>query len=306
MNPVVTLGVCARNSEKTVGGAIESIIDQDYPHDLIQIIFIDDGSIDHTPQIMADYAKKMDIKATIFRTIWKGLGPARNIVFRNASGKYILWVDADEVLTKSYVRKQVQFMEKNPRIGITSGIIKLSSGNIILSLEHIPDIVNRLNYGKPRSFFWKTDKMPGTGGSTYRKVALAEVKGFDEKVTGVGEDQEVAKRIQDAGWLFQFNYAEFYELHGGLANFKDLGKKYLWYGKGGHKLYSQNRRIFSLLRMSPVGGLAAGFLYSLRGYKIFHQKQVFLLPIHYTFKMTAWMLGFMKSQFDSSVQSSKH
>ena len=49
LKPKVTIGVCARNCETTIGEAVESIIMQDYPHELIEVIFVDDGSTDGTP-----------------------------------------------------------------------------------------------------------------------------------------------------------------------------------------------------------------------------------------------------------------
>ena len=79
----------------------------------------------------------------------------------------------------------------------------------------------------------------------------------------------------------------------------DLWKKYLWYGVGNRNLYKKNRYSFSLPRMSPPASVAAGLFYSLAAYRILRKKTVFLLPFHFGFKMTAWMVGFMKAQLTS-------
>jgi glycosyltransferase involved in cell wall biosynthesis len=296
MNPTVTIGMCVYNGEKTLALAICSIIRQDFPHHQMELVFVDDGSQDASLKIISEYVSKMDIKTRVFKTKWQGVGPARNLIVNCALGNYILWVDSDEVLTPNYVKKQVQFMNSHPDVGITSGLVKLVPENLILNLELVPDALSRLHYGKPRSFLWKTDKMPGTGASTFRITALREVEGFDESIVGAGEDQDVAKRMQTAGWLIKYNEAEFYEFHGGLKSFRDLWKKYLWYGYGCHRIFCRDRRIFSLPRMSIMAGFATGFFYSLIAYKVFHQKVVFLLPVHYSLKLTAWMFGFMKAQ----------
>jgi glycosyltransferase involved in cell wall biosynthesis len=69
------LAVCVRNCSSTVGKAIESILTQDYPHELMEVIFVDDGSEDETLSIIKDYASKMDMKVKIFRHHeWRGLG----------------------------------------------------------------------------------------------------------------------------------------------------------------------------------------------------------------------------------------
>ncbi len=298
MNPTVTIGMCVYNSERTLDLAINSIIRQDFPHDQMELIFVDDGSQDNSLGIINDFVLKIDIKTRIFKTKWRGVGPARNIIVRSALGNYIIWVDADEVLTDSYIRKQVDFIEQNQRIGLTAGVFKTVPGNLILNLELIPWIVSHKRFKEPRTFLWKTTKIPGTGGSTFRVEALRQVGGFDEELSGAGEDQDVALRIKDAGWSISLNDAQFYELHGGMSTFKQLWKKYLWYGYGCRKIYLKDKNFFSIARMSPVAGFVTGFFYSLTAYKLLRNKQVFLLPLHYGFKMTAWTLGFIKSQIN--------
>ena len=298
MEPIVTVGICVRNGENMLKNAVDSVITQDFPSDQLQIIFVDDGSNDRTPQIISEYLSFFGDRAKFFKTSWKGLGHARNLVANEADGKYLMFVDADEILTASYVKAQIDLMEKNPNVGITSGIFKTVPGNLILNLEVAPCIVNQRNYGKPRSFIWKTDKLIGTGGTTFRVKALKQVNGFDESIKGAGEDTDLVLRIKKAGWLIQPNMAELFELHGGLSKPKDLWRKYFWYGYGCFETYKRTREAFLLPRMSPIAGLAAGVFYSFPAYKFLHQKKVFLLPLHFGLKLTAWMFGFMKGQVE--------
>lgn len=300
MKPIVTVGMCLRNCENTLREAIDSVIQQDFPHELMEIIFVDDGSEDNTLQIVSNYVSRMDINSKVFQGKWKGLGAARNLVVNNAEGNYVIWVDGDEILPEDYVRKQVEFMEQNPSVGIVAGIVGIIPRNLILNLELIPAIVDHIRNGKSRSFVWKTEKLPGTGGATFRVKALRQVNGFDDYLKGVGEDQDVARRIKDVGWLIRLNDVVFYERHGGMSTLKDLWNKYFWYGYGNQNLYRKNRKMFSLPRMSPPAGFIAGFFYSLIAYKLLHRKMVFLLPFHFALKMTAWSLGFIKSQILST------
>jgi glycosyltransferase involved in cell wall biosynthesis len=300
MKPLVTVGICVRNGEKMLRSAVDSVINQDFPHEQLQIIFVDDGSEDKTPEIIKEYLQFFGDRAKFFKTSWKGLGHARNLITNKADGEYLLFVDADEILTSGYVKAQVEVMEKNPQVGITSGIFKTVPGNLILNLEVAPYIVNQRNYGKPKNLIWATDKLIGTGGTTFRVKALKQTNGFNENIKGAGEDTDLVLRIKKAGWLIQPNMAELYELHGGLSKPKDLWKKYFWYGYGCQKTFLQTREAFSLPRMSPIAGLVTGVFYSFTAYKFLHQKQVFLLPIHFGMKLTAWTFGFMKGQIDNS------
>jgi glycosyltransferase involved in cell wall biosynthesis len=299
MNPVVTIGMCLHNCQNTLLNAIKSISEQDFPHEKMQIIFVDDGSTDCTLRIVEAYVSKTNIPTKIFKTEWQGLGKARNLILDNAGGEYITWVDADEILTKSYIRKQVEFMEKNPNVGITAGVFDLVPGNLVLNLELMPHIVNHVMFDRPRSFIWKTKKVFGTGGTTFRAKALRQVNGFDNRFKGTGEDQNVAIRIRNLGWLIQVNDAVFYELHNGMSTFMDLWKKYYWYGYGDQTLYVENRDAFSLPRMSPPAGFITGVVLSSDAYRLRPQKSMLLLPFHYCFKTIAWMLGFIDSQIRS-------
>ncbi|MGE5554712.1 MAG: glycosyltransferase [Methanocella sp.] len=296
MTAMVTVGICVRNGEKTLPAAINSILKQNYPQDRIQIIIVDDGSTDSTPQIIETYTKKHGSQIKPYKSSWRGLGAARNLIVNQAEGKYLLFVDADEILTSEYIKLQVQTLENNPRVGITAGVFKTVANNLILNLEVAPHIVNQKSYGKPKSFIWKTEKLVGTGGTTFRLEAIRQVKGFDERIRGAGEDTDLILRIKKAGWLLQPNGAELYELHGGLSTPHALWRKYYWYGFGCQRSFKKTHGAFSVPRMTPLAGLVTGLLYSFPAYKFLRQKAMFLLPLHYGLKLTAWTCGFMKGQ----------
>jgi glycosyltransferase involved in cell wall biosynthesis len=262
----------------------------------MQLIFVDDGSKDRSLKIAETCVSAMDIQSRVFKTEWRGLGVARNLILDNADGEYVTWVDADEILTPNYIRKQVEFMERNPDVGITAGVEGLIQGNLVLNLELIPHIVNHFMFDRPSSLLWKNKKVPGTGGTTFRTKALRQVNGFDKRFKGTGEDLNVAIRIRNSGWRIQLNDAVFYELHNGMSTFTDLWKKYYWYGCGCQMLHIENREAVNLPLMSPPAGFITGFFYSTIAYKLLYTKLAFLLPIHYGFKMMPWMLGFLRAQ----------
>jgi glycosyltransferase involved in cell wall biosynthesis len=296
MTELVTVGICVRNGENMLPQAVASILAQTYPQSQIQIIIVDDGSTDSTPQIINRYAQLLGDRIKTYKSSWKGLGSARNLIVNKANGEYLLFVDADEILTPNYIEKQVQAMQNNPKLGITAGVFRTLPNNLILNLEVAPNIVNQKSYGKPKNFIWKTEKLIGTGGTTFRTQAIRQVNGFDENIKGAGEDTDLVLRIKKAGWLLQPNSAELYELHGGLSTPHALWKKYYWYGYGCQKSFGKTRDAFSVPRMSPLAGVVTGLLYSFPAYKFLRQKQMFLLPIHYGLKLTAWTCGFMKGQ----------
>jgi len=275
---------------------MESVCAQDFPHEKMQLVFVDDGSTDCSLRIIEAYVSKMDIQTKIFKTEWRGIGFARNLILVNADGEYILWVDSDEALAPNYTRKQLEFMDKNPDVGVTAGIVGLVPRNLVLNLELLPTIVSNMTFERPSSFLWRNKRVIGTGGSTFRTKALQQVNGFDTRFKGAGEDIDIAIRIRNLGWLIKLNDAVFYEFHNGMSTLVDLWKKYHWYGYGCQRLWAENRDAFSLLRMTPLPSFIAGLLFSRKAYRMFHKRWFFLLPIHLSFKMISWTFGFMRHQ----------
>ena len=296
MKNIVTIGFCVRNNEGTIKEAINSVVDQDFPHDLMEIIVVDGASRDKTLSIIKELLLKTDISVKFFSEN-KGLGFARQLIVDNAIGKYVLWVDGDLILSTDYVQKQVDIMERYPKIGITWGIIGIPPINVILTLELVPSVVDHIRYNQPRSFLWKTKKLPGTAAAMFRTITLKQVKGFDVQLRGSGEDWDIAHRIDAAGWEVIPNDAVYYEQHGEMSTLVALFKKYHWYGRTIQSLYHKNSGIISIIRLSPPAGFLTGFFYSLLAYKLLHRKIMFLLPFHFAFKTTAWSLGFIRSQF---------
>lgn len=298
-NAKVTIGVCVKNGEKTLSQAIDSIKDQDYPHELMEIIFVDDGSEDNTPAIIRKSIISVDIESRVFHQEWKGLGASRDLVVDNARGKYIVWVDSDMILPTDHVSKQVEFVEKNPRIGIAKATYGLLKENSLVSfLENVSYVTIDKMYGGK-----STERTLGTGGSIYRVDAIRLAGGFDPAMKGVGEDMDAEFRVKKAGWLLQLGTpAVFYEQH--RTSLLALWKEGLWYGYGGNATYRKNTSAFSLLRMSPVAGLLAGALYSTFAYRLFRRKAVFLLAFERAFKLSAWCLGFMRAQIELKTKFS--
>lgn len=97
-------------AEKYLTECINSVIAQDYPD--IELLLIDDGSTDGSGKICDKYAA-LD---TRIKTIHKdngGVSTARNLGLQNASGTYIMFVDADDWLEPEAVSKLVDYMHKD-------------------------------------------------------------------------------------------------------------------------------------------------------------------------------------------------
>lgn len=292
---LVTIGVCVKNAQSTLRTAIDSIFGQDFHHHLMEIIFVDDGSTDGTLSVIESCTKKLDIPSKIFHHEWRGLGVTRNVVFRNARSPYIIWVDGDMQLSPDFVRKQFEFMEQNSVVGIGKGLYGLTTqDNLVSDLENMDfAVANLRRRGKAGS------TPLGAGGSIYRVEAMRQVGGFDDGITGSGEDMDIEQRISAKGWLLDVTSAVFFELR--RKTWGSLWNEYFWHGNGASHLYENRNSSFDPKKMSIPLSIKAELSRMIIAYRLTGRKIALLLPLQYVFKRTAWVVGF----FSGSVSTNK-
>jgi len=292
----VTIGLCVRNAENTVKDAIRSILRQGYSHTLMEIIIVDGNSKDKTLEIIKNELKNSDVESRIF-TENKGLGYARELVVKNAKGKYIVWVDSDMILPKDFVKKQVEFMENNLNVGIAKGKYAfIEENSLVANLENAAFLVafHGKNGGDPFPL--------GTSGCIYRIKAIRQAGGFDENICGVGEDMDAEYRVRAMGWRLRLSPAIFYEKR--RRTWRSLWNEYFWHGKGAANLYRKNKgTLLYSPKVFPLALIINIFLKTLKAYKMLVRKEVLLLPFHYAFKRLAWSIGFIKGRLGKGNQS---
>ena len=287
-NVKVTVGLCVKNSQATVEKAVNSIISQDYPLSAMELLVVDGFSKDATVQIIKNRISGSELGNRFFSENL-GLGRARQTVVENASGTYIIWVDGDMVLPKNFIRKQVEFMDANPSVGIGKGRYSLNKKDkLVATLENMEFLINFSHEGETNS------KALGTSGCIYRIQAIRQAGGFDANIKGVGEDMDAEYRVREKGWKLYVTNAVFYEKR--RENWKSLWDEYFWHGYGWASLLNKNRDMVNIVKLLPPIAVVAEFTRIPKAYKLTYQKAAVLLPFHYIFKRIAWFLGFMKSR----------
>lgn len=100
MDELISIIVPIYNSEKVLDKCIKSIINQSYKN--IEIILVNDGSIDNSLKICHKYAKQ-DSRVKIIDKKNEGVSVARNTGIKMASGIYITFVDADDWIQSDWI-----------------------------------------------------------------------------------------------------------------------------------------------------------------------------------------------------------
>jgi len=108
--PLVSLVIPAYNSERYLGEAIESALDQTYAP--VETIVVDDGSSDGTVEVARTYSG-----ITLIEQENRGPSAARNRGFAASRGEFIAFHDSDDVMTPDKLAVQVGHMLENTAVG---------------------------------------------------------------------------------------------------------------------------------------------------------------------------------------------
>ncbi len=277
----ITVGVCVKNNERTIKTTIESILNQKYPRELMQVIIVDGCSTDRTLPIIENLTSKRDMPVEIFSDQGKGLGAARQMVVANANGDYIIFVDGDVELPEDFVQKQVDFMEKNPKVATACGRYMFREGSLISTVWCLANHVSRFL---------------GNDATIYRSAVLRHVGGFDQNMRGT-EDKDIVLRIRNKGWEFSVNEnTGFY--HNSRESFKEFLKEQAWWGSGNHYLNHKHRCLNPLWRSLPAGSFIYGLELAMKSYGLTKRKTSFLIPPLLTLGKMAWWFGFIKAHLN--------
>jgi glycosyltransferase involved in cell wall biosynthesis len=147
--PLVSILITAYNREEYISTAIESAINQTYSN--LEIIILDDCSSDKSFDIASKYIAK-DNRIKLFKNE-KNLGqfPTRNKITGLAKGKYIKFLDSDDLLYPHCIQVMVWAMEHFPDAGI--GLCKNYRPDIIFPHKMIPEEAYNENFYNDHSFF---------------------------------------------------------------------------------------------------------------------------------------------------------
>ena len=100
------------NTARYIGEALESVLEQDYPHK--ELIVIDDGSTDGTRDLVRRYGDRV----RLITQQNQGSAVARNAGLKAARGEYIAFLDSDDIWLPGKLSTQIGHLERHPGIGL--------------------------------------------------------------------------------------------------------------------------------------------------------------------------------------------
>jgi glycosyltransferase involved in cell wall biosynthesis len=115
--PKVSVLIPTYNQENIIQETLYSALEQDY--DNLEVVVADDASTDGTPQILLEFEKKFTGRLKVYLHD-ENLGVTRNHTrgLQQCTGEFITFLDGDDLYLPGKIRRQVDFMMKNPSCGL--------------------------------------------------------------------------------------------------------------------------------------------------------------------------------------------
>jgi len=203
--PLVSLIITTKNEAKVIEDLLRSLKKQSYKN--IEILVVDNNSLDKTKEISKKYTSLVFDK-----------GPERsaqrNFGAKKAKGKYVVFLDADMMLTSSVIEACIEEFEQK------------KIGGIIIPEKSIGEGVWAKVKAFERSFYIGEENIEAA--RFYAKALFEKTGGFDEGITGP-EDWELSERVKKAYGLGRIST---FILHNeGNLSLKTVMRKKYYYGK---------------------------------------------------------------------------
>ena len=147
MEFLVSIITPSYNSARFIQQSVESVMSQTY--NKWEMIIVDDSSYDNSKEIINSLCKKDARIKSVF--LEKNIGPARarNLGIQKSSGKYIAFLDSDDLWDPYKLEKQISFMEDNNIAFSYTAYQSISEdGNTRYSIIKAPDVITYHDYLK--------------------------------------------------------------------------------------------------------------------------------------------------------------
>lgn len=185
---LVSVIVPTHNRSGMLRVAVESALAQSYPR--IEVIVVDDGSVDDTAAVMAGYAGRI----TYLRQANQDVAVARNTGIAAAAGEYLTFLDDDDWIMPDKIERQMQVMASCPEASLVHSRYWFAGqeGALWSRVGLLPegDVLQELLCG---NLFW-------VGSPLVRRQCLEQVGAFDTQIPAVCADWDLWLRIVLAGY----------------------------------------------------------------------------------------------------------
>src|SRR5438105_6334686 len=188
--PKVDVIIPAFNAAKYLAEAIESVISQTFAD--WRIVLVDDGSTDHTRQVVDPYFSRLGEKILYIQQENRGLPAARNAAIRASASEFLALLDADDIWLPCRLSESLKTLAERPQAGLCYGLVASIDSEGKLGSVWTGNSRNVAGRIAPQIYMRKIDLPCPT--ITFRRACVDDVGLFDESMRATG-DRDMRLRI---------------------------------------------------------------------------------------------------------------
>lgn len=212
--PSVSVIIPAYNHGEFILETIQSVLEQTFQD--FEVIVVNDGSPDDTEDRLSFLIRQKSIR--YFRQANQGQSKARNFGLSKARGKYVAFLDDDDLWPKDKLAWQVERLEKDLLSVLVYGDMRPFQGDAPYFKENPPSVCQELPSGKVTESFLVKNHIISPGQTLIRLDTLRSIGGFDEQIWGV-DDYDLYIRLSKLGNFAYSPYCSlFYRQHAANAS----------------------------------------------------------------------------------------
>src|SRR5712692_2507522 len=183
--PTVSVVIPTYNSAALLREAIQSVLSQTYSD--LEVVVVDDGSDDNTESVVHSFGDRV----SYVKQDNKGAGAARNHGIKRSRGKYVAFLDADDLWLPGKLAEQIPLLDQDPEIGLV-----YSDWSVVPERGEVEPSYLR---NRPAASGYVFDDLVQCGfilvsGTVVRRSCLADVGYFDETLS-IAQDYDLWLRI---------------------------------------------------------------------------------------------------------------
>jgi len=204
--PTVSILIPAHNEEVVIAATLDAMLALEYPKDRMEIIVINDGSMDRTGEILDEYARR-DARIAPFNVPagqgGKGKSRALNLALGRVKSELLAVYDADNTPAPDALRHLVVQLLAHPELGAVLGKFRTvnKQRNFLTRFINIETLSFQSILQAGRWRLLNIATLPGTN-FVVRRSVIDELGGWDEEA--ITEDSELSIRMYLKGWKIKY------------------------------------------------------------------------------------------------------
>lgn len=244
----VSVIIPIRNEEKYIERCINSILQQDYPRENMELILIDGCSEDKTVDIIKNFICTYDF-IKLYNNLHKTVQCALNIGIKNAQGVYIVRMDAHSEYADDYVSKCIEYLEKTGADNVGGPMIAKGKTRIQKVIAAAYHSQFAMGGGK-----FHEENYEGYADTVYlgafKKETLIKINMYDDRFPKSEDDDLNFRIIENGGKVYITPKIK--SVYYPRSSYKDLFTQYFEYGLWKVAVIKKHKKPARISHLIPV------------------------------------------------------